>query len=111
MKRLAKFSLREIILLTAIVALALTLWLTMQKVPEAVRPGGFPAGGAQITIDGPLIVNYREQTSPHSTSGNSGETMRALHFIESGVVFGYNNGRFRRFDSSRLIELGWKAAD
>lgn len=111
MKRLAKFSLREIILLTAIVALALTLWLTMQKVPEAIRPGGFSANGPQTTIEGPLLVSYREQTSPSSTSGSNDVRMHALHFVEGAVVFEYNNGSFRRIELSRLVDLTWRAAD
>lgn len=107
--RLTKFSLRDLVLITAIVALVLALWLTAQKVPMTNRPGGFPTGGAQTTIEGPLLVSYRQRTSPNSTSGSDDVPLKALHFVEGGVVFEYKRGGFRHYNASRLESLSWKA--
>ncbi|QDU57724.1 hypothetical protein [Aeoliella mucimassa] len=108
MKRLARFSLRDVIYVTTIVALALALWLTSRKVPEPTRPGSFPVGGPQTTVTGPLLVNYRQQTSASSSSGSDNVPMRALHFLDDAVVFEYESGGFMYLEKSRIVNLSWR---
>lgn len=107
----ARFSLRDIVLVTAIVSLALALWLTLDKMPSADQAGQFPVGGPQTTIDGPLMVSYRERTSPNSTTGSNGFQLESLHFMGDDVVFEYENGRYRWFPKSRLEYLEWRGAE
>lgn len=109
MIRLPRFTLREMIMATAIVALAIALWLTWQKLPARTRPGAFAVGGAQTTIEGPLKVTYRERTGLNSTSGSDAVPCQALHFLQDSVVLEYANGRHRRFQSERLEQLSWQA--
>lgn len=110
MTTLPRFSLREIILLTTIVALALALWITMRKVPQANAAGTFVGGAPTQTIAGPLVVSYREQIDPSTTSIQNDVPMVQLHFVEGAVIFEYQGHRCHRVESSRLRELSWRPA-
>jgi hypothetical protein len=105
-----RFSLREIILLTTIVALALALWITIAKVPQPNVPGTFVGGSPTQTIAGPLVVSYREQVDPSMTSIQNSVPMVQLHFVEGAVIFEYEGQRCHRVESSRLLELSWRPA-
>ncbi len=108
MPRWSKFSLRELLLVVAVVALAMVLWLTARQVPPAAPAGVLPADGSQITVPGPLLVSYRVRTSPNSTSGSTGVQVEKLHLLEGGIVLQYKDGRSRWIDSSRIVELSWR---
>lgn len=112
MKLPTQFSLRDMILVTIIVALGLALWVSQEnKVPSTQRAGRLPVGGPQTTIEGPLTVSYRERTSPTSTVGSNGFRLQALQFLDDDVVFEYENGRSRWFRKSRLESLEWEVVD
>lgn len=103
MRRLGKFGLRDLFYVTAIVALAITLWLTAGKLPPPARPGGFPAGAGQTTVEGPLTVNYKVGNTRYR-----GVSLQALHLLDDSVVFEYPGGRFSRISSAALEELEWE---
>ncbi|MCO6043755.1 hypothetical protein NG895_07530 [Aeoliella sp. ICT_H6.2] len=111
MKLPIRFSLRDMILVTVIVALGLALWLTQEQVSSQQQIGQFPDGGPQTTIEGPLTVSYRERTSPNSTTGSNGFRLQSLHFMGDEIVFEYEDGRFRWFPKSRLEHLEWLPAE
>jgi hypothetical protein len=110
MASLTRFSLREVILLTTIVALALALWVTIGRVPQANVPGTFVGGSPTQTIAGPLLVSYREQIDSRTTSAQNDIPMAQVHFVEGAVIFEYANHRCQRVESSRLLELSWRPA-
>jgi hypothetical protein len=103
-----QFSLRELLLVTTVVALAVALWQTSLRVPPAAAPGNIQSQGGYRTVVGPLKVTYRIRSAPNSTHGSNDVPIKALHFLEGAVIFEYENGRRERYEAERLETLEWR---
>ncbi len=80
MKIPTQFSLRELLLATTVVALAVALWQTSLRVPQRGAPGVLQSHGNYKTVVGPLLVSYRIRTSPNSTSGSDSRSYQSVAF-------------------------------